>query len=186
MTHAPFIPDGLTITTLSKTINWKGHACTDYSGKPTGNYIATFEFTLEITLAGRTMQTPYSGGCLAFLTDEVKRQIRESKDPDAFHAQGAMEGYARRRGIGIDKTAGIKYIFAHSPIKPLDVLYSLVSDTDVSGMDFEEFCDSYGYDTDSRKAHATWLKTQELSRSFRYVIGDEALMAQLVQAFKDY
>lgn len=186
MTHAPFIPDGLTITTLSKTINWKGHACTDYNNKPTGRHVPTIEFTLELALGGRVMQTPYSGGFLAFLTDEVKRQIRESKDPNAFHTQGVMEGYARRRGIGIDETAGIEHIFTRSEVKPLDVLYSLVSDTEASGMDFEEFCDSYGYDTDSRKAHATWLKTQELGRSFRYVIGDETLMAQLVQAFTDY
>ncbi len=185
-TPAPFVPEGMTITTLSSNINWKGHACTDYNNKPTGKYHPTFEFTVELTMDGRHMQTPYSGGSLAFLTPEVKRQIRESKDRDATHAIGYMDGFKRVRGIDIDGSIAVKYIFARSAIKPLDVLYSLVSDARAGTETFDDFCSNYGYDTDSRKAYATWQQCQTGAREFLRVLGSSDLLTRLEEAFQDY
>ena len=172
------------ITTLSSNINW--HACTDYSNNTTGKYNPTFEFTVELTMDGRHMQTPYSGGSLAFLTPEVKQQIRESKDRDATHAIGYMDGFKRVRGIDIDGSIAVNYIFAHSAIKPLDVLYSLVSDARAGTETFDDFCSNYGYDTDSRKAYATWQQCQTGAREFLRVLGSSDLLTRLEEAFQDY
>jgi hypothetical protein len=40
--------------------------------------------------------------------------------------------------------------------KIADVLYCLLSDSQSGSQSFEDFCSDFGYDTDSRKAHATW------------------------------
>lgn len=41
-----------------------------------------------------------------------------------------------------------------------DVLYSLLSDSEDLGQSFESWCGDFGYDSDSRKAEATYLACQ--------------------------
>lgn len=58
--------------------------------------------------------------------------------------------------------------------KLVDVLACLISDAQC-GRDttFENFCSDFGYDTDSRKAHATWLVCVETDAKIAAFLGAE-------------
>jgi hypothetical protein len=53
------------------------------------------------------------------------------------------------------------------------VLDSLASDASTyeNTRDFEDWCSEFGYDTDSRKAEATWRAVQDQSNRLRKVLG---------------
>lgn len=52
------------------------------------------------------------------------------------------------------------------PVKPYDVLAAISSDAYTSDT-FEEFCGEFGYDADSRKAHATFERVNALAKELR-------------------
>lgn len=51
-------------------------------------------------------------------------------------------------------------------LSPADVLSSWRSDYEAGSFSFAEFCDEFGYDQDSRKAHATWEKANAFAPKF--------------------
>ena len=55
-----------------------------------------------------------------------------------------------------------------------DVLNCLVSDADGydNARSFEDWCDTYGYDTDSRKAEATFKQVEQQARKLRAFLAD--------------
>lgn len=53
------------------------------------------------------------------------------------------------------------------------VLDCLISDTYAGEQDFDEFCAEYGYDTDSRKAEATWHACRREGHKVRRFLGDD-------------
>jgi hypothetical protein len=70
--------------------------------------------------------------------------------------------------------------------KALDVLHSLVMDSDVldSGS-FESWASDLGFDADSRKAESTYRACLDIALKLRAAIGDAGLTA-LREAFQDY
>lgn len=56
-----------------------------------------------------------------------------------------------------------------TPKKPVldDVLYSLIMDSSASDMSFEDWCNDFGYETDSRKALQTYLDCQNNAHKLR-------------------
>lgn len=163
-TPMPFVPDGLKITVLSKWIDWKGREETDYSGKPTGNFSPVFRFKLELRKDDCNIFVDYSGGVLAFASDEVRAKfnpLNQTRDD--------VEG-----------------LFSFAEINPLDVLHSLIMDTQAGSESFPEFCSTMGCDEDSRKAFATWEACQKTGADFRRVLGSPALFNKLETAFQDY
>ena len=69
---------------------------------------------------------------------------------------------------------------------PLDVIYSLVMDCDVLDYaDFEEWAESFGYDTDSRNAESIYKHCLEIALKVRAGIGESAL-SELREAASDY
>jgi hypothetical protein len=69
---------------------------------------------------------------------------------------------------------------------PLDVVYSLISDSNVLDYGgFEGWAAEYGYDTDSRSAESTYRACLEIALQLRAAIG-EAGIASLQTAFQDY
>jgi hypothetical protein len=69
---------------------------------------------------------------------------------------------------------------------PCDVLYCLASDADVLNYsNFEEWAESLGYDTDSRKAEKTYRACLETALALRNGLGDEGLRV-LQEACQDY
>lgn len=63
-----------------------------------------------------------------------------------------------------------------------EVMYSLTTDAQMAGESFEDWCDSFGYDSDSRKAWAIYEQCQstrdQLELSFK--------MDELTEYFQDY
>lgn len=54
-----------------------------------------------------------------------------------------------------------------------EVLDSLLLDARVGDSTFEGFCADFGYDTDSRKAYATWEECRRTEPKLRRFLGDE-------------
>ena len=58
------------------------------------------------------------------------------------------------KGVSLDFFTGLLLRKNGKPVEPSfnDVMECLLSDYDAGQMTFKEFCDTYGYDVDSRKA----------------------------------
>jgi hypothetical protein len=56
-----------------------------------------------------------------------------------------------------------------------DVLNCLIMDADAVGMSFADWCDNFGYDTDSRKAERTYFACQETGEKLRKVLTREEI-----------
>jgi hypothetical protein len=54
-----------------------------------------------------------------------------------------------------------------------DVVSCLISDADAGSESFKEFCSSFGYDTDSRKAERCWRACRKMSPKVRKLLGDD-------------
>lgn len=73
-----------------------------------------------------------------------------------------------------------------SKVKPLqidDVLYSLVMDSYVKNMDFEDFCGEFGYDEDSIKASEIYKACQKATKKLRTFVPD---LNEAQELFQDY
>jgi hypothetical protein len=80
----------------------------------------------------------------------------------------------KRRQMTISYSMGPAH---SSEPKTADVLGCLVSDANgyIGGRDFEDWCQEYGYDTDSRKAERTWNAVQKQTRQLERLLGPELL-----------
>ena len=67
----------------------------------------------------------------------------------------------------------------------LDVLYSLVMDSDAINYTFEEWSDNLGYDTDSRNAEKIYNQCLQIGLNLRSLIGNDDL-TKLTELFQDY
>lgn len=54
-----------------------------------------------------------------------------------------------------------------------DVLPCLFSDADAADSTFEDFCDDFGYDTDSRRAEHTYRLCQQTAIRLRHLFGSD-------------
>lgn len=66
-----------------------------------------------------------------------------------------------------------------------DVFYSILMDGDAYAMSFEDWADTYGYDTDSRKAESVYRECAAIGRSLNAGLSPEALDG-LRELFQDY
>lgn len=79
-------------------------------------------------------------------------------------------------------------VFRGQPILPdaCDVMASLVMDSDaIESRNFEDWASDHGYDTDSRKAEATYRACLEIGLALRAAVGDVGLSI-LRDAAQDY
>lgn len=56
-----------------------------------------------------------------------------------------------------------------------DVVECLISDASSADQTFEDWCGDYGYDTDSRKAGATYKAVVKQTAALRRLLGAEAI-----------
>lgn len=79
-----------------------------------------------------------------------------------------------------------EYTIGSAVVRPeaADLVHCLLNDASAGQDSFEDFCSSFGYDTDSRKAHATWLACQTAARDIKFLLGDDLEMFQ--EAAVDY
>jgi len=68
---------------------------------------------------------------------------------------------------------------------PADVLHSVLSDAEACGQSFESWCGDFGYDTDSRKAFATYEACQRNGDKVRGIFTREEL-ARFATELQDY
>lgn len=68
---------------------------------------------------------------------------------------------------------------------PADFLHCVILDSSASGQSFESWCSEFGYDTDSRKAHATYLACQQNADKLSRVIPADTLriIGELLQDY---
>ena len=66
-----------------------------------------------------------------------------------------------------------------------DVFYSILQDGEAYAMSFEEWAAEYGFDTDSRKAEATYRECAAIGRALNAGLSAEAL-DRLRELFQDY
>lgn len=118
--------------------------------------------------------------------------------------RGAAEDFDFFTGIGHRKPAPMpEHVRAMSPYSigrqnweranpgtpvaphPADVLHSLILDSSAVGQSFESWCDEYGYDSDSRKAEATYRECQQNADKLARVLG-RPLIAELSTLLQDY
>lgn len=72
------------------------------------------------------------------------------------------------------------------PPSLLDVLYCLLSDSDVLNYPtFESWAENFGYETDSRKAETTYRQCLEIALQLKAMIGCQA-MEELEKLYQDY
>lgn len=196
---------GLTVSAVfvpwSQSRN-KDEKITAHDGTSTGvprrslNWIVTLVQSYERPpLAGSRpiLTTDYSAGiahCPAY-----KASVAQMGNRDSLMREGAIK-YECEHG-----RAAISHDYANSPsgymvreikgAKPIlpearDVIYSLVMDAHVlDASTFEEWASEYGYDTDSRKAEATYRACLDIALKLRNGIGEQGL-AKLRDACQDY
>ena len=72
-----------------------------------------------------------------------------------------------------------------TPPTAASVLHSLIADSTAARMSFNDWCDDYGFDTDSRKAMKTYIECQETDTNLRKVF-TRAQLAALADTVQGY
>lgn len=137
-----------------------------YGGFDTDEGWSHFKWTVALAYKGAGFATSYRTGLghakpahgvtvHGDLVDTPKGAMR--------HEQAARDGYLRP-----------------TPPAIADVVYSLVSDASSSEQTFEDWCAEFGYDSDSRKALATYLECQATRTKLLALFGAE-LLAELTK-----
>lgn len=185
-TAAPFTPETLPVkvSILSRRIDW--------SDKKN----IQFKFTLQLECEGRTMETPYSGGILAFIewdSPKVKKALNIAKTMK-IHGRSSLaddvalvrSGRKSRRSLADESEylEAVKWIFEQSTVFSASVCHSLILDGQCGEDTFADFCANCGYDEDSRSALATYEACQKSGAAFRKLVGSHH--AAIAEALRDY
>lgn len=145
----------------------------------------TINWRVKLTKNGHTLETDFMQGCghlphyshafsrVAVYAAAVREACETGKSRLIPHKNGYDACQAARP-------------FPSKPLPPpalVDVLYSLVSDSDaIEYPTFEEWADNYGYDTDSRSAEKTYRACLEIGLKLRHMLDLDAAR----EAFEDY
>ena len=131
------------------------------------------------------LTTDYMAGCAH--TAAYKASIKVLGNRDSVDRQAAIDAECERGAafsrfwMGNVLTDGA----AHEP-DILDVLYSLVSDSDVlDHSTFEDWANEFGYGADSRKAESIYRACLEIALKLRNGLGETEL-TKLRDAFQGY
>jgi hypothetical protein len=124
----------------------------EYCGEVTENGWTGDKFALALknTETGKAMCMNYKTGTGHRKLNMTEEQLADiAKCPRSIYAEQQRQRYT-----------------VILPPQPLDVLHCIRLD-DPHGYTFDEWCDEYGYDTDSRKALEMYLACQEQTTNFR-------------------
>jgi hypothetical protein len=66
-----------------------------------------------------------------------------------------------------------------------DVIFSLLTDWQGGRETFEDFCSSFGYDEDSRKAYKIWEACKKSGEKLQKLFSADEI-EELEEAFRDY
>lgn len=154
------------------------HAANDPGNRP---YNRSLNWKVTLVKDGRDiLTTDYSAGCGH--CPSYKQNARWTLDYTQLIVFETEHGKTAHRPNGFSFIKGGKPIMP----KPLDVIHSLMLDSDVldySG--FEGWAAEFGYDEDSRKAESIYRECLEIALKVRNGIGETA-MRELQEAARDY
>lgn len=137
------------------------------------------------SLNWRITLTRKEGRARPLVTDYMQG-IGHVPDIAAWHGFDRREIEGQAAECGTYRPKGRRFGRQSVPPPALrDVLYSLVLDAEALDMSFDDWCETFGYDTDSRKAEATYRMCCELGHQLAAIIGHPAI-SQLREAFQDY
>lgn len=177
--------DSLGLAVESVFVPWsqsrnKDEKVLDHNGKPTKQPRYSLNWKVTLKRAGREIvTTDYSAGCGH--TAAYKASVKALGLPNCIMRDNAIRHECES---GAPWSSGFQK--KQHKANPLDVLYSLVMDSDVIDYPtYEEWADALGYDADSRKGEATYRACLEIALKLRAGIGEDGLR-QLREAFQDY
>lgn len=112
------------------------------------------------------------------LVSEYQGLVRKDNDWDCNHYKCTIR--FENRQYTFDYYMGLRI----SGEPTLDsVMESLLMDCNVDQYSFDEFCGEFGYDTDSRKAEASYKACLKLAKNVKRVFGDNIdKLARIVEA----
>ena len=121
--------------------------------------------------------------------------VTEALDSEMFEYRVTLKNEGTKKAFTLPFYKGLGHCLKYRafgsleklviPANATEVLYALLNDAQACEYSFDEWCDSYGYDTDSRKALDTYLKCQESDKHLRSVIPAKQL-EQLQALLEDY
>lgn len=118
---------------------------------------------------------------MSYISENMKMEFkttyrgRTNKDDwECYHYEVQLRNYITGNTHTLDYYMGLGHTVKHLgqpeqtsvPPLPFCVLNSIYLE-DTRGEGFEDWCNEYGYNTDSRKALATYLQCQEQTRKFK-------------------
>ena len=154
----------------------------------------TLNWRVSLTRNGVTLETDYMQGIghvpgyrelpKTLYYDGLRQAWADACETGKYPPDAIVE-HRHERGTRLD----LRPVFTFRPLPApalADVLYSLVLDAGAWRMTFDEWCGEFGYDTDSRKAHAMYSACSDLGLRLVRMLGGHDAFAQLEEAFRDY
>lgn len=126
------------------------------------------------------------------ITEQTKF-IGMLKEEIAVKADERLIGYANKYKVKIsyqgrsdffEFTDSVANSHEGKEPKKEDVLYCLVQDYTSDTKDFEEFCQEFGYDSDSRKAESIWKAVKKNHQKMHYIFRND--IEKLITEYENY
>jgi len=105
------------------------------------------------------------------ITMSAKYEGRHVDDSDWEHDKWVVTLHRGKKSLKTKFHQGTGHAMA-APSLPT-VLSSLVSDADAGSESFEDFCGSFGYDEDSRKAEKIWKACKKIAPQIKRFLGSD-------------
>lgn len=107
-------------------------------------------------------------------------------DDDGWEHHGGKVRISHRHPSGTTRQVTLPYRMGMGldpyEMRAADVVSSVALDAQLGELDFDEFCSELGYDTDSRKAHASWRECQRSAQRFERFCTSQAMLVDLSAA----
>lgn len=150
--------------------------------KVTVRYCSTYPFAPE-NAKREMLTTDYTAGIAH--CPSYKQNTRWTLE---YAAVIALECETGRKARPVGYKPYALTLTGHDQVQPeaADVVYSLIMDSDViEYATFEDWADSIGFDTDSRKAEQTYRACLEIGLRLRSALGD-LILTKLRDAYQDF
>ena len=124
-----------------------------------------FVWTVRVTLPGKkaAFSTPFTCGLA-----HCKRSKLGDKGPKVKVDHEIAKALTYVRKLSLSDLEGF---VVPTPPDAATVMSCLQSDAHAGDNTFEDFCSEFGYDSDSRKAHAIWERCANVRPELRKVLG---------------
>ena len=145
----------------------------------------SLNWVITLATSRQTLQTDYMQGCAHVPEYSQRERTADTRWYSDYLVKVCEQGAYLPR-VTYERAQGT---WKGQPVPaPLltDVLYSLAMESDVlEAGTFEQWAGDLGYDTDSRKAEATYRACLDNALKLRVMIGD-ANLTKLYELFQDY